>query len=154
MLSFSLRWDEHWTRLTTRVVAGSQKDTASGFSLADDMAGSGCGQNAVLADKKLLDAVGSTDLGNQLDHLGVPETTITTNDEESTWKVSESATMATSDTACVCVLVLTLSSLRNGQQNAGDERFTVVRLLEDSDLLAKTRAGELLVTWLSRGRHG
>lgn len=50
------------------------------------MAGSGRGQNTVLADKELLDAVGSANLGNQLDHLGVPETTITTDDEEGTWK--------------------------------------------------------------------
>lgn len=75
-------------RLTTWVVAGSQQDTTSGFPLADDMAGSGRGQNTVLADEELLDAVRSTNLGNQLDHLGVPETTVATNDEERAWKGS------------------------------------------------------------------
>lgn len=46
------------------------------------MAGSRCGQNTVLADEKLLDAVCSTNLGNQLNDLGVPEAAIATNDEE------------------------------------------------------------------------
>lgn len=49
---------------------------------------------------------------------------------------------------------LTLYSLRNGQQNAGNEGFTVVRLLEDSDLLAKTRAGGLLVTPRDKDKIG
>lgn len=35
-------------------------------------------------------------------------------------------------------VALTLNTLWNRQQDAGDKRFTVVRLLEDSDLLAKT----------------
>lgn len=68
--------------LTTRVVAGSQENTTSCLPLADDMAGSGCGQNAILADEQLLDTVGSTDLCDQLDNLGVPVTTITTNHQE------------------------------------------------------------------------
>lgn len=33
---------------------------------------------------------------------------------------------------------LTLNTLRDGQQDAGDEGFTVMGLLEDHDLLAKT----------------
>jgi len=51
------------------------------------MASGRSGQNAILTDQELLDAVGWTDLGNQLDHLGVPEASITANDEESacTW---------------------------------------------------------------------
>lgn len=65
-------------------MAGSQENTTSGLALADDMASSGSGQNAVLADEQLLDTVGGTNLGNQLDDLGVPEATITTNDEERT----------------------------------------------------------------------
>lgn len=68
--------------LTTRIVAGSQENTPSSLPLADDMAGSWCGQDTVLADEELLDAVSGTNLGNQLDDLGVPEATITTNDEE------------------------------------------------------------------------
>lgn len=68
--------------LTTRVVAGSQKNTASGLPLADDMAGSRCGQNAVLADEQLLDTVCGTDLCDQLDDLGVPVPAVTTNNQE------------------------------------------------------------------------
>lgn len=68
--------------LTTGVVAGSQKDTTSSLPLADDMAGSWRRQDTVLADEELLDAVCGTNLGNQLDHLGVIETTVATNDEE------------------------------------------------------------------------
>lgn len=68
--------------LTTRVVAGRQEDTASGLPLADDMAGSGSGQNAVLADEQLLDTVCGTDLCDQLDDLGVPVPAITTDNQE------------------------------------------------------------------------
>lgn len=68
--------------LTTGVVAGSQKNTASGLPLADDMAGSRCGQDAVLADEQLLDTVCGTDLCDQLDDLGVPVPAITTNNQE------------------------------------------------------------------------
>lgn len=46
------------------------------------MAGGGGGEDAVLTDEKLLDAVGSSDLGDQLDDLGVPVAAITTDDEE------------------------------------------------------------------------
>lgn len=68
--------------LTTRVVTGSEEDTTGSLALADDVAGSRGRQNTVLADQQLLDSVGSTNLGNQLDHLGVPVTAIATNDEE------------------------------------------------------------------------
>lgn len=68
--------------LTTRVVAGSQKDTAGSLAKADDMAGSGGRENTVLADEELLDTVSSANLGNQLDHLGVPVAAIATDDEE------------------------------------------------------------------------
>lgn len=68
--------------LTTRVVTGSQKNTTSRLPLADDMTGSWCGQNTVLTDEELLDAVSGTNLGDQLNDLGVPETTVTTNDEK------------------------------------------------------------------------
>lgn len=68
--------------LTTRVVAGSQEDTASGLPLADDMTGSGSGQNAILADEQLLDTIGGTDLCDQLDDLGVPVPAITTDNQE------------------------------------------------------------------------
>ena len=46
------------------------------------MACSRSGQDAILADEELLDAIGSTDLGDQLDDLGVPVTSIASDDEE------------------------------------------------------------------------
>lgn len=68
--------------LTAGVVAGSQENTTGSFPLADDMAGGGCGQDTILADEELLDAICRTNFGNQLDDLGVPKTAIATNDEE------------------------------------------------------------------------
>jgi hypothetical protein len=68
--------------LTARVVAGSQQDATGGFAFADDMAGGGRREDAILTDQQLLDAVGRANLGNQLNDLGVPESAITTNDEK------------------------------------------------------------------------
>lgn len=65
-------------------MASGQEDTTSSLPLPNDMAGSRCGQNAVLADQQLLDAIRSTDLGNQLDDLWVPVSAVTTNNEEGT----------------------------------------------------------------------
>lgn len=67
--------------LTTRVVAGSQEDTSSSLADADDMAGSRSREDTILADDKLLDSVCGTNLGNELDGLGVEVATVTTNDE-------------------------------------------------------------------------
>jgi hypothetical protein len=63
-------------------MAGRQEDTSSGLAKSDDMAGGRRRQNTILADEELLYTVGSTDLGNQLDDLGVVVAAITTNDEE------------------------------------------------------------------------
>lgn len=46
------------------------------------MAGSRRGEDTILPDEELLDAVGGTNLGNQLDHLWVPKATIAANDEK------------------------------------------------------------------------
>lgn len=46
------------------------------------MASSRGRQNTVLADEELLDTIGSADLGNQLDDLGVPVAAITADDEK------------------------------------------------------------------------
>jgi hypothetical protein len=85
---------------TSRVVAGSQQDTTSGLAYADDVAGSGRAEDAILADQQLLDTVRGTDLSDQLSDLWVPVTTVTTNDENGA-----------------------VNALGNGQQNAGDESF-------------------------------
>jgi hypothetical protein len=63
-------------------VAGSQKDTTSGLALPDDMASCWSTQDTMLADQKLLYAIGSSNLGYQLDNLRVPVSSITTNDQE------------------------------------------------------------------------
>jgi hypothetical protein len=63
-------------------VTGSEKDTSRGFTLANDMAGCWRRKNAILTDQKLLRAIGSSNLCNQLNNLGIPEATVTTDDEE------------------------------------------------------------------------
>lgn len=64
---------------------------------------------------------------------------------------TESAIIATRSTAWTHVSILTFNTLRDRQQNAGNERFTIVRLLENDNLLAETGAGGLLAMWLPRG---
>lgn len=81
-------------------MAGGEQNAAGGLPYPDDMAGSWGTENAILADQKLLDAVGGADLCNLLCDLWVPETAVTTNDKEST-----------------------LSALRDRLENAGDERL-------------------------------
>jgi hypothetical protein len=63
-------------------VAGRQEDAASGLALPDNVASGGGRQDAVLADQELLDAIRRTNLGDQLDNLGVPVPPIAANDEE------------------------------------------------------------------------
>lgn len=104
------------------------------------MACSGSGQDTVLTDEQLLDAVCGTNLGNQLDDLGVPVAAITTNDEERS--CINLSTIASA--RCGWTARLTLNALRNGEQDAGNESLAVVGLLENSDLLAKTRAVDKL----------
>lgn len=62
-------------------MAGSQEDTSGSLAKTDDMAGSGSREDTVLADDELLDAVCSTNLGNELDNLRVPVATVATDDE-------------------------------------------------------------------------
>jgi hypothetical protein len=104
-------------------VAGRQQDAAGSFPYPNDVAGCGCAEDAILTDKQLLDTVGGTNLGNQLSNLGVPVAAITANDEDGA-----------------------VDALRNGLEDAGDEGFRVVVLLEDLDLLTQARTvgqGEL-----------
>jgi len=108
---------QEWMVHTSRVVTGGEQDTASGLPDPDNMTGSGCAEDTVLANQQLLHAVGSTDLCDLLGDLGVPVTSVSSNDEEGT-----------------------LRALRNRLEDANDEGLGVVLLLEDLDLLAKTRA--------------
>ena len=64
-------------------MTGSEEDTTGSLPYSDNMAGSWSAKDTVLTDQQLLDAVSCADFRNQLRDLGVPETTITTNDEES-----------------------------------------------------------------------
>ena len=106
-----------WVVQTSRVVTGGEQDTTGSLPDPDDMASSRCAEDTILADQELLDAVGSTDLCDLLSNLGVPVTTISSNDEE-----------------------CTLRAFRDRLEDADDKRLGVILLLENLDLLAKTRA--------------
>lgn len=98
-------------------MAGSEQDTTGSFSLANKMASSRGTEDAVLADQKLLDAICSTNLCDGLYDFRVVVATVTANNEEGT-----------------------LHTFGNGEQDAGDEGFGVVGLLENDDLLTETRS--------------
>jgi hypothetical protein len=66
----------------------------------------------MLSDQKLLDAVCGPNLGNQLHDFGIPVSAVTANDQKAP-----------------------LDAFGYGEEDAGDERFAVVRLLENDDLL-------------------
>lgn len=120
------------------------------------MAGGGCGQDAVLANEQLLDTVCGTDLCDQLNDLRVPISAITTNDQEGACPL------------CQSLLGVGISAGRVGggekrptlytfwdrQENAGDKRFTVVWLLEDSSPLPKPRSLRISATCRACGRAG
>ena len=89
--------------LTAGVVAGRQEDTSRGLSLSDDMASCRRGENAVLADQELLDSVGSTNLGNDLDDLWVPEAAITTNNKERVLELASAILVQTAATRVIRV---------------------------------------------------
>jgi hypothetical protein len=119
-------------------VAGRQQDAAGSFPYPNDVAGCGCAEDAILTDQQLLDTVGGTNLGDQLSDLWVPVAAITANDEDGA-----------------------VDALRNGLEDAGNEGFRVVVLLEDPDLLAQARTGkegrlarlELWKHWGNRIEH-
>lgn len=75
-----------------------------------------------MSKDQLLDAVRSTDLDDQLHHLGVVISAISTNDEKAA-----------------------IDALGDGKQTTGDEGFAVMRLLEDLDLLTKTGAVDAML---------
>ena len=100
-------------------MARSKQDPTGSTSLPDNMARSWGAQYAVLANNQLLNAIRSSNASNQLDGLRIVETSISTDNEERI-----------------------LSALWDGLEDAGNEGFGIVRLLEDSDLLAKTRSRE------------
>lgn len=79
------------------------------------MTGGRRAQYAILPDQNLLDSICSTNLSNQLYHLWVVESSVSSNDEE----------------AALC-------ALGNREEDTGDESLAVMGLLEDGDFLSKT----------------
>jgi len=86
------------------------------------MASSWCAENAVLSIYQLLDAIRSTNLGNQLHYLWVVIASITTNDQEGP-----------------------LHAFWDREQDRCSEGLRVMRLLKDGDLLAQARGAWFLV---------
>lgn len=106
-----------FTSPTTGVVTGSQEDTTGCLPHTNEVASSRGTHDAILSNQELLHAISGTDLCDLGDDLGVVVTAIATNDEEGT-----------------------LSTFGDRQEDASDEGFRVVGLLEDLDLLAKAGA--------------
>lgn len=96
-------------------MTGREEYTARSLSLPNDVTGSRCAQYTILPNQQLLDAVCSTNLGDQLHHFRVVVSSISSYNKE----------------ASFC-------TFRDGEEDAGDKRLAVVRLLEDGDLLSKS----------------
>src|SRR5271155_701875 len=86
------------------------------------MASSWCAENAILSIYQLLDAICSTNLGNQLHYLWIVIASITTNDQEGP-----------------------LHAFWDREQDRCSEGFRVMRLLKDGDLLAQAGGAWFLV---------
>ena len=91
------------------------------------MRGSRRRHDAILTDQELLHTVSGTNLRNQLRDLRVVVATITADDQERA-----------------------LDAFGDGEEDGGDEVLGIVLLLEDLDLLAKTRAVVLSVRLSSK----
>jgi len=98
-------------------VARSQQNTTGCLAFSDNMRRGRRAQNTILANQKLLHAIGSSNLRNQLHDLGVPVSSITTNDQETV-----------------------LDAFWDREKDGGYEGFAVVGLLEDDDLFAQAGA--------------
>lgn len=69
---------------SSRIMASGQQDTASRLVLANDVGSSWGGEDGVLADDELGDAVGGGDAKDDLDGWNGEVTAVTTDDEGST----------------------------------------------------------------------
>lgn len=92
-----------------------EQDTTRSLSFPDDMTGSRCAQYAILPNQQLFHSICSTNLSDQLHHLRVIETSISSYDQEAT-----------------------LCAFGDGEEDACNERLAVVGLLEDGNLLSKS----------------
>jgi len=90
------------------VVRGSEEDTTGSLAVTDDMRDGGGGEDAVLSDDELRDAVTGGELDDLLDDLGRVVASVTTDDEGSV-----------------------LGTSRDGGEDRLDEVLGVVLLLED-----------------------
>ena len=97
-------------------MTGCEEDAASGLSYTNDMTGGGGAKNAIVTDQKLLNSIRGSDLCDELHNFRVPVSAITTNNQERVF-----------------------NSFGNGEEDGGDEGLAVVILLENLDLLAKSR---------------
>ena len=103
-------------------MAGSEEDTAGGLVLANDMTGGWRAHDPVLTKQQFLDAICSPNLDDELHNLRIPKAAIAADDEKAA-----------------------IYALGYREEDAGDKSLTVMRLLEDLDLLSKTRA----MKWIS-----
>ena len=60
----------------------SQENTTGRLLYSNNMAGSRSAQNAILSDHQFLNTIRGTNLGDQLHDLGVPVSSIPTNDQK------------------------------------------------------------------------
>ncbi len=94
-----------------------QKDSPSSLSLPNDMTGGRRAQNAMLPNNKLLDSICCANFRDQLYDLGIPVSSVTSNNQGAA-----------------------LRTFWDGKKDRGDEGFAVVRVFEDHDLFSKPRA--------------
>lgn len=107
--------------LTTRIVTGSEKYTTCSFPLANDMAGSWCAENSLMADNEFLHAICRSHLCDGLGYLLVPVPAIAANNE------------------CAAI-----NTFWDCQENTGNERLAVMVFLKDFDFLSETRPVRVL----------
>jgi hypothetical protein len=107
------------------------------------MARGWCREDSILSDQKLLDAIGRADFGNQLDHLRIPVPAIATDDKKGALTLAVSNWFPILIPPTSSSPQLTFNALWDGQQDACDKGFAIMRLLEHGDLFAKPRAASV-----------
>ena len=106
---------------TTWIVTCGQENTARSFPFPNNVTSGWCAEYAILPYQELLDTVCCPDFGNQLHHLRVVVSSISSNDQEAAFR-----------------------TFRDRQEYASDERLAVMWFLEDCDPLTEAGPGALL----------